>query len=172
MPTDWNGIWIIGREIEGRIDTFPNLISSYSSENISPSTSHPPAPPASVRLGSPQTLQYQLWVASALQDLTHRPRRLKISHRKKIARRYFPCDVNKTGKRTNGTDRRWERNANTYLPRYGKIDRYGSDSSSATRRCDGDDLPLVSAHSLVAALRCSSWGLGSFVFPSDREQQQ
>ena len=34
--------------------------------------------------------------ASALQDLTHRPRRLKISHRKKIARRYFPCDVNKT----------------------------------------------------------------------------
>ena len=45
---------------------------------------------------------------------------------------------------------------NTYLPRYGKIDRYGSDSSSATRRCDGDDLPLVSAHSLVAALRCSS----------------
>ena len=27
------------------------------------------------------------------QDLTHR---LKISHRKKIARRYFPCDVNKT----------------------------------------------------------------------------
>jgi len=45
---------------------------------------------------------------------------------------------------------------NTYLPRYGKIDRYGSDSSSATRRCDGDDLPLVPAHSLVAALRCSS----------------
>lgn len=38
----------------------------------------------------------------------------------------------------------------------GKIGRYGSDSSSATRRCDGDDLPLVPAHSLVAALRCSS----------------
>ena len=77
---------------------------------------------------------------------------------KKFARRYFPCDVNKTGKRTNGTATDYR--ANTYLPRYGKIDRYGSDPSSATRRCDGDDLPLVSAHSLVAALRCSSWGLG------------
>lgn len=60
---------------------------------------------------------------------------------------------------------------NTYLPRYGKIDRYGSDSSSATRRCEGDDLPLVSAHSLVAALRCSRELLRSFcVLPGSLQQ--